>query len=84
MADQRQREKCLKEVDIMKKLNHPHIIQYIDSFIHKTELIIVTEWAEKGDLKKLIKEKESDELQFDEPSIWEYMKQISSALQHMH
>jgi NIMA (never in mitosis gene a)-related kinase len=44
----------------------------------------VTEWAEKGDLKKLIKEKESDELQFDEPSIWEYMKQISSALQHMH
>lgn len=84
MADQRQREKCLKEVDIMKKLNHPHIIQYIDSFIHNNELIIVTEWAEKGDLKKLIKEKESDELQFDEPSIWEYMKQISSALQHMH
>ena len=34
MADQRQREKCLREVDIMKKLNHPHIIQYIDSFIH--------------------------------------------------
>ena len=55
MADQRQREKCLREVDIMKKLNHPHIIQYIDSFIHNNELIIVTEWAEKGDLKKLIK-----------------------------
>lgn len=65
MADQRQREKCLREVDIMKKLNHPHIIQYIDSFIHNNELIIVTEWAEKGDLKKLIKEKESDDLQFD-------------------
>lgn len=45
MADQRQREKCLKEVDIMKKLNHSHIIQYIDSFIHNNELIIVTEWA---------------------------------------
>jgi serine/threonine protein kinase len=78
MADQRQREKCLKEVDIMKKLNHPHIIQYIDSFIHNNELIIVTEWAEKGDLKKLIKEKESDELQFDEPSIWEYFKCTSA------
>ena len=34
MADQKQREKCLREVDIMKKLSHPHIIQYIDSFIH--------------------------------------------------
>jgi NIMA (never in mitosis gene a)-related kinase len=68
----------------MKKLNHPHIIQYIDSFIHNNELIIVTEWAERGDLKKLIKEKESEELQFDESTIWEFMRQISSALQHMH
>jgi NIMA (never in mitosis gene a)-related kinase len=84
MADQKQREKCLREVDIMKKLNHPHIIRYIDSFIHNNELIIVTEWAERGDLKKLIKEKESEDLQFDEPTIWDFMKQTSSALLHMH
>lgn len=84
MADQRQREKCLKEVDIMKKLSHPHIIRYIDSFIHNSELIIVTEWAQKGDLKKLVKEKESQDLQFEEATIWEFMRQISSALQHMH
>jgi len=84
MADQKQREKCLREVDIMKKLNHPHIIKYIDSFIHNNELIIVTEWAERGDLKKLIKEKESEDLQFDEPTIWDFMRQTSSALLHMH
>ena len=35
MADQKQREKCLKEVDLMKPLDHPNIIKYIDSFIHK-------------------------------------------------
>ena len=64
MADQRQREKCLKEVDIMKKLNHPHIIQYIDSFIHNNELIIVTEWAEKGDLKLVMKRAQEDEVSF--------------------
>ncbi len=34
MADQKQRDKCLREVEIMKKLSHPHIIQFIDSFIH--------------------------------------------------
>jgi NIMA (never in mitosis gene a)-related kinase len=84
MADQKQRDKCLREVEIMKKLSHPHIIQFIDSFIHNNELIIVTEWAERGDLKKLIKDKESDDLQFDEPAIWDYMRQIASALQHMH
>ncbi|CAM6004792.1 unnamed protein product [Sphagnum balticum] len=68
----------------MKPLNHPNIIKYIDSFIHNNELIIVTEWAEKGDLKKLIKEREQDDLQFEETVIWEYMRQISSALKHMH
>jgi NIMA (never in mitosis gene a)-related kinase len=32
----------------------------------------------------LIKEREADDLPFDEPAIWEYIRQISSALKHMH
>jgi serine/threonine protein kinase len=44
----------------MKPLSHPNIIQYVDSFTHNNELIIVTEWAEKGDLKRLIKEHQAD------------------------
>ncbi len=39
----------------MKKVSHPNIIQYVDSFIHNNELIIVAEWAEKGDLKRQIR-----------------------------
>ena len=55
MMDPKQRDKCLKEVELMKPLQHPNIIQYIDSFTYNNELLIITEWAEKGDLKKLIK-----------------------------
>ena len=55
MMDPKQREKCLKEVKLMQPLDHPNIIKYIDSFIYNNELIIVTEWAERGDLKKLMK-----------------------------
>lgn len=68
----------------MKPLEHPNIIKYIDTIIDNNELYIVTEWAEKGDLQKMIKEHASDEIPFDEPTIWEYMRQISSALKHMH
>lgn len=43
------------KIFIFQPLDHPNIIKYIDSFIHNNELIIITEWAERGDLKKLIK-----------------------------
>ena len=68
----------------MKPLDHQNIIKYLDSFIHNNELIIVTEWAEKGDLKRLIKTQQQEDNPFDEIKIWEYMFQIASALQHMH
>ncbi|XP_028040976.1 serine/threonine-protein kinase fused [Bombyx mandarina] len=40
--------KCLKqECDIQRQLNHPNIIRMIDSFDTDTELVVVTEYAEK-------------------------------------
>ncbi len=60
MMEPNQRDKCLKEVELMKPLDHPNIIKYVDSFTYNKELIIVTEWAEKGDLKRLIKEHQAE------------------------
>lgn len=82
--DPKQREKCLKEVQLMKPLQHPNIIQYLDSFTYNNELIIITEWASKGDLKKVIKYHIEEEIPIEESKIWEYIIQISSALKHMH
>lgn len=55
MIDPGQREKCLKEVKLHQSLVHPNIIRYLDSFIDNNELFIAVEWAEKGDLKRVIK-----------------------------
>lgn len=83
MMDPKQREKCLKEVRLLESLDHPNIIKYLDSFIDSNQLFISIEWAEKGDLKKLIKKHQADDLPIDEKKIWEYLYQIASALKHM-
>ena len=41
---------ALQEVQILRKISHPNIIKYYDSFIDGNKLYILMEYAEKGDL----------------------------------
>ena len=67
-------------------LDHPSIVKYLSWFIDSklNELFIAVEWAEKGDLKLVIKKAMEDEIYFQEKRIVEYINQIASALEHMH
>merc|ERR1719162_1646284 len=80
----KQREKCLKEVRLLQSLDHPNIVKLKDSFIDNNELLIIVEWAEKGDLKWLIRRALSRDVHFKQTEIWEYSRQLSGALDHMH
>jgi NIMA (never in mitosis gene a)-related kinase len=80
----KQREKCLKEVRLLQSLDHPNIVNFKDSFIDNNELLIIVEWAEKGDLKRLIRRAASMNVTFRDTEIWEYSRQLASALEHMH
>jgi len=80
----KQREKCLKEVRLLQSLDHKHIVKMFESIIDTNELLIIVEWSEKGDLKRLIRRAIANELRFKESEIWEYSRQLSSALDHMH
>ena len=77
-------EKCLKEVDLLKRVNHPNIIKYLDSFIFQNELYIAVEWADKGDVKRLIKKYKQEGDEIDERKVIEYTKEIAGGLNHMH
>ena len=47
-------QSALREVEILKSISHPHIIKYYSSYIEDNTLSIITEYAEGGDLYKLI------------------------------
>mmetsp|Transcript_113841 Transcript_113841/g.179166 ORF Transcript_113841/g.179166 Transcript_113841/m.179166 type:complete len:763 (-) Transcript_113841:42-2330(-) len=80
----KQREKCLKEVRLLQSLDHPNIVSFKESFIDNNDLFIIVEWAEKGDLKRLIRRAISMDIRFKDSEIWEYSRQLASALDHMH
>ena len=42
------------------------------------------EWAEKGDLKKIIRRHQQEESRIEESKVWEYIFQMATGLEHMH
>ena len=47
-------------------------------------MFIVVEWAEKGDLKALIRSHRAKQQFIEERRVWNYLLQISNALLHMY
>ena len=56
MMDAKSRNKCLREVRMLQSISqHENLIAYLDAFIEDNELMIVFEWAENGDLRRLLR-----------------------------
>jgi len=50
----KQQKVAVREVQILRKLRHPHIIKFFTAFLENENLYILMEYAEKGDLTRLI------------------------------
>ena len=79
-----QHENALYEVNVLKSLNHPYIIKYIESFYAKNLFCIVMEYADCGDLNKLIKSQMKLKIPLREEVILNWFVQICFAIKYIH
>ena len=76
--------KCLKEVGLLRSLEHPNIVRYLDSFLDQEQLYIVLEWAGRGDLKNLISDHRRRGVRMRESAVWCLFSQCCEAVRHCH
>jgi len=76
---QRTFEEMLREVEIMKRLDHPNIIKVLQTIDTENNFYIIMEYASNGDLFRRL-----DAGRMDEKEALERFKQILSAVNYCH
>ncbi|EEH51879.1 uncharacterized protein MICPUCDRAFT_23075, partial [Micromonas pusilla CCMP1545] len=81
-----EREEALREAQLLSALRHPNIIAYKESFIEDADktLVIVTAYAEEGDLFTHIKRARESGRRFRRRQLLDWVTQIALALDHIH
>uniref|UniRef100_A0A8C7ZXW9 non-specific serine/threonine protein kinase n=1 Tax=Oryzias sinensis TaxID=183150 RepID=A0A8C7ZXW9_9TELE len=69
-----------REIEIMSSLRHPHIISIYEVFENKDKIVIVMEYACKGELYDYISERR----RLSERETRRFFRQIVSAVHHCH
>ncbi|XP_036387580.1 NUAK family SNF1-like kinase 2 [Megalops cyprinoides] len=69
-----------REIEIMSSLNHPHIITVYEVFENKHKIVIVMEYASRGDLYDYICERQK----LPEREARHFFRQIVSAVHYCH
>ena len=75
------KDQALAEIDLLKSLNHDHIINYIDSYVDFKAVVIVMEYLEGGEL--FVKISDEDYV-LTESDCSIFMSQICTGVQYLH
>mmetsp|Transcript_37965 Transcript_37965/g.37464 ORF Transcript_37965/g.37464 Transcript_37965/m.37464 type:complete len:190 (+) Transcript_37965:68-637(+) len=77
-------EEIFDEIAVLKNLDHPNIVKYIEMFENSDYLYIVTELCEGGELYSYIHDKVSKDGNFKESEAADIMKMLLMAIVHCH
>eukprot|EP00050_Salpingoeca_kvevrii_P022017 m.119933 g.119933 ORF g.119933 m.119933 type:complete len:745 (-) comp9567_c0_seq1:25-2259(-) len=77
-------EKVLREIDVLKRLHHPNVIQMIDFTRDEKGIVIYMDYADHGDLEQLISRAAYREEILPECQVFELLAQLLAAVHHLH
>ncbi|KAJ8245694.1 hypothetical protein GJAV_G00273490 [Gymnothorax javanicus] len=80
IADEQDMIHIRREIEIMSSLRHPHIIAIYEVFENKDKIVIVMEYASKGELYDYISERH----RLSERETRRFFRQIVSAVHYCH
>eukprot|EP00930_Biecheleria_cincta_P054902 TRINITY_DN41291_c0_g1_i1.p1 TRINITY_DN41291_c0_g1~~TRINITY_DN41291_c0_g1_i1.p1 ORF type:complete len:1058 (+),score=253.90 TRINITY_DN41291_c0_g1_i1:107-3280(+) len=83
-AEEAVRDEAHKEVGLLRQLQHRHIIAYYNTFVKNCTLYIIMEYADGGDLTKLIRERKQENNPFGEVEAMTIFGQCLLALAYIH
>lgn len=81
---EKEQQNALLEVNLLRYLDHPNIVDYIGSYVEEGSLIIIMEYCDVGDLSYHIKKRNKEEKKFTEDEVLNWFIQISMALVYIH
>ena len=84
IAAAKDRQLALNEIAILKSLDHPHVVHFVDSFVADEELCIAMEYCAGGDLTALLARQRSAAKRLPEVEVRSMIAQLASALAHVH
>ena len=85
----RDRDAAHRECQLLKTLDHPRIVKFVESFEGRLEddsrcLHLVMEWCPQGDLAYHINEAKFTNKKFEEQQISRWFAQMGDALAYLH
>ena len=75
------KENIIKEVNLLKNLNHPNIVKFLDFYEETNNIYIVMEYYEGGTLKQYIQDNKN---KINEEKARIIIKQLLNALSYLH
>ncbi|KAF9305038.1 G2-specific serine/threonine protein kinase [Mortierella antarctica] len=81
-----EKEQLVAEVNILKDLKHPNIVEFLERVIDRENcfIYILMEYCEGGDLASVIQRHKENRVPIPEEFVWELMTQLIMALHECH